>query len=92
MTTASSVTTSSETLMPTTVNNNMKLKNSFINKILLIRNESSNNPVFTLERYNQTIELINNAKLKSYARRNAQKISLLKMYDALDHSNQDKLV
>ncbi|CAF4568339.1 unnamed protein product, partial [Rotaria magnacalcarata] len=77
--TASSVTTSSEALMPTTaVNNNMKLKNDFIDKILRIRNESLNNPVFTLERYNQTIELINNAKLKSSARRNDQEISLLK--------------
>ena len=75
--------------MPTTVNNNMKLINDFINKILLIRNESLNNSVFTLERYNQTIELINNAKLKSYARRNAQEVSLLKMYDVLYLSNQD---
>ncbi|CAM4741905.1 unnamed protein product [Rotaria magnacalcarata] len=82
--TASSVTTSSETLMPTTVNNNMKLKNDFIDKILRIRNESLNNPVFTLERYNQTIELINNAKLKSSARRNDQEISLLKTYDVLN--------
>ncbi|CAF1453137.1 unnamed protein product [Rotaria magnacalcarata] len=90
--TASSVTTSSETLMPTTVNNNMKLKNDFIDKILRIRNESLNNPVFTLERYNQTIELINNAKLKSSARRNDQEISLLKTYDVLNLSNQDKLV
>ncbi|CAF2124907.1 unnamed protein product [Rotaria magnacalcarata] len=91
--TASSVTTSSEALMPTTaVNNNMKLKNDFIDKILRIRNESLNNPVFTLERYNQTIELINNAKLKSSARRNDQEISLLKTYDVLNLSNQDKLV
>ncbi|CAF5167720.1 unnamed protein product, partial [Rotaria magnacalcarata] len=82
---ASSVTTSSEALMPTTaVNNNMKLKNDFIDKILRIRNESLNNPVFTLERYNQTIELINNAKLKSSARRNDQEISLLKTYDVLN--------
>ncbi|CAF4079766.1 unnamed protein product, partial [Adineta steineri] len=29
-----------------------------------MKNESSNNPVFTLERYKQTIELINDAKLK----------------------------
>ncbi|CAM4882734.1 unnamed protein product [Rotaria socialis] len=90
--TASSVTTFSEALMPTTVNNNMKLKNDFIDKILRIRDESLNNPVFTLERYNQTIELINNAKLKSSARRNDQEISLLKTYDVLNLSNQDKLV
>ncbi|CAF3223100.1 unnamed protein product, partial [Rotaria socialis] len=76
--TASSVTTSSEALMPTTVNNNMKLKNDSIDKILRIRNESLNNPVFSLERYNQTIEFINNAKLRSSARRNDQEISLLK--------------
>ncbi|CAF3516224.1 unnamed protein product [Rotaria socialis] len=90
--TASSVTTFSKVLMPTTVNKNMKLKNDFIDKILRIRNESLNNPVFTLERYNQTIELINNAKLKSSARRNDQEISLLKTYDVLNLSNQDKLV
>ena len=78
--------------MPTTVNNNMKLKNDFINKILGMKNESLNNPIFTLERYNQTIELINNAKLKSYSRRNDQEISLLKTYDVLNLGNQDKLV
>jgi len=70
----------------------MKLKNDFINKILGMRNESLNNPVFTLERYNQTIELINDAKLKSNSRRNDQEISLLKTYDALNLGNQDKLV
>lgn len=58
--------------MPTVVNDYMKLKKDYINKILRTKNESLNNPVFTLERYNQTIQLMNDAKLKSNTSRNDQ--------------------
>ncbi|CAF4145939.1 unnamed protein product, partial [Adineta steineri] len=92
VTTASSVTTSCETLTPTKINNTIQLKNDFINKILVMKNESSNNPVFTLERYKQIIELINDAELKSSNRRTDQEISLLKAYDVLNIGNEDKLV
>ncbi|CAF4281734.1 unnamed protein product, partial [Adineta steineri] len=92
VTTASSVTTLCETLTPTKINNTIKLKNDFINKILVLKNESSNNPVFTLERYKQIIELINGAKLKSNNRRTDEEISLLKAYDVLNIGSEDKLV
>ena len=78
--------------MPTTINKNAKSKDDFITNVLKMKNESLNNPVFTLERYNQTMELITNAKLKNNSRRNDQEIALLKTYDVINLGNQDKLV
>ncbi|CAF1128400.1 unnamed protein product [Adineta ricciae] len=92
ITTASSVITSSETLVPTTPGDNIKLKNDFVSKISAMRNELLNNPVFTIERYNETMEIINNAKLKNNSKRNDKEISLLKAYDVINLGNQDKLI
>ena len=50
--------------LATIVNNNTSWKDRFNTKILLTKNNLSNNLLFTSERYNETIELINNAKLK----------------------------
>ncbi|CAF2942616.1 unnamed protein product [Rotaria sp. Silwood2] len=67
-TTISTTTTCSS--IATTVTNTTSWKDSFNAEMLLTKNNSSNNPLFTSERYNKTIELVNNAKLKRYGDRN----------------------
>ncbi|CAF1500165.1 unnamed protein product, partial [Rotaria sordida] len=80
-------------LMETATNvNNTNWKNKFNSEILSSKNNSSNNPLFTLKRYNQTIELINGAKLKRYIDRNEKEIALLKKYDVIHVGRQQKLV
>ncbi|CAF4371173.1 unnamed protein product, partial [Rotaria sordida] len=80
-------------LMETATNvNNTNRKNKFNSEILSSKNNSSNNPLFTLKRYNQTIELINGAKLKRYSDRNEKEIALLKIYDVIHVGHQQKLV
>ena len=76
----------------TKITDNARWKNEFNAEVLTTKNESSNNPLFTLDRYNQTIELINSAKLKRYSDRSKQEISLLKTYDVINAGNQQKLV
>ena len=76
----------------TKITDNARWKNEFNAEVLTTKNESSNNPLFTLDRYNQTIELINSAKLKCYSDRSEQEISLLKIYDVINADNQQKLV
>ena len=61
-------------------------------ELLKLKNKSLNNPYFSPERYNQTIEIINNAKLKSTAQRSDQEVSLLKTYDVINVGTQQKLV
>ena len=76
----------------TKITDNARWKNEFNAEVLTTKNDSSNNPLFTLDRYNQTIELINSAKLKLYSDRSEQEISLLKTYDVINAGNQQKLV
>ena len=49
--------------MPTPVDEYTKCKNDFVIELLKLKNESSNNLIYSLERYNDTKESINNAKL-----------------------------
>ncbi|CAF4569314.1 unnamed protein product [Rotaria sp. Silwood2] len=78
-TTNSSATACSTAISTLTTNSSMtKWKNDFVAELLKLKNKSLNNPFFSPERYNQTIELINNAKLKSNAQRSDQEVSLLK--------------
>ena len=62
----------------TNIVNTLKFENDFIGKILVMKNKSLKNPVLTLEKYNQTMELINIAKLKGYVKRNNQDKSVKK--------------
>ncbi|CAF1370373.1 unnamed protein product [Rotaria sordida] len=72
ITTTSATTTCSSTITTTAIDNT-SWKDRFNTEILSTKNNSSNNPLFTSERYNETIELINNAKLKRYSDRTHQK-------------------
>ncbi|CAF4445008.1 unnamed protein product [Rotaria sp. Silwood2] len=64
----SSATTCSTGISTLTTTNSMtKWKNDFVVELLKLKNQLLNNPFFSVERYKQTIELINNAKLKSVA-------------------------
>ncbi|CAF1096962.1 unnamed protein product [Didymodactylos carnosus] len=89
-TTPASVTCSSTAT--TTAIDIAKWKNDFNDEILTSKNDSTNNPLFTSERYDETIELINGAKLKRYSDRNEQEIALLKTYDVINVGGQQKLV
>ncbi|CAF2985552.1 unnamed protein product [Rotaria sp. Silwood2] len=61
----SSATTCSTGISTLTTTNSMtKWKNDFVVELLKLKNQLLNNPFFSVERYKQTIELINNAKLK----------------------------
>ncbi|CAF4046187.1 unnamed protein product [Rotaria sordida] len=92
-TTNSSATTCSTAISILTTSSSMtKWKNDFVAELLKLKNKSLNNPFFSPERYNQTIELINNAKLKSNAQRSDQEVSLLKTYDVINVGTQQKLV
>mgnify|MGYP000032369331 CR=1 FL=1 len=86
----SSTTTCSSTA--TTAINSTSWKDRFITEILSTKNNSSNNPLFSSERYNETIELINNAKLKRYSDRTEQEICFLRTYDVINVGGQQKLV
>jgi hypothetical protein len=55
-----------------------KCKLQFYKEISSYTNNSSNNPLFSAERYDQMIELIINAKLKTPGNRSTQEISCLK--------------
>ncbi|CAF2709197.1 unnamed protein product [Rotaria sp. Silwood2] len=92
-TTNSSATACSTAISTLTTSSSMtKWKNDFVAELLKLKNKSLNNPFFSPERYNQTIELINNAKLKSNAQRSDQEVSLLKTYDVINDGTQQKLV
>ena len=86
---ASTCSTSTSTL---TTSNMTKWKSDFDVELLKLKNKSLNNPFFSPEYYNQTIELINNAKLKSNAPRSDQEVSLLKAYNVVNVGTQQKLV
>ncbi|CAF2396358.1 unnamed protein product [Rotaria sp. Silwood2] len=97
-TTALSSTTVDNTATPSTPSTTTKAidgarwKNEFNTGILAYKNDSLNNPLFTTDRYNETVELINSAKLKRYSDRNEQEISLLKTYDVINSGIHQKLV
>ena len=92
MTTTTSATTTCSSTATTTVIDNTSCKDRFNTEILLSKNNSSNNPLFTPERYNETIELINNAKLKRYSDRSEKEICFLKAYDVINVGSEQKLV
>ena len=71
---------------------NNKWKMQFNTELLNLKNDSRNNPLFTTERYQQTLELITNAKLTRYSDRTEQEISLLRTYDVVNFGSQIKLV
>jgi hypothetical protein len=68
-----------------------KCKLQFYKEISSYTNNSSNNPLFSAERYDQMIELIVNAKLRSSGDRSTQEISCLKTYDVIDFGGKLKL-
>ncbi|CAF1045947.1 unnamed protein product [Didymodactylos carnosus] len=92
MTTTTPALITSSSTATTTVIDNAKRKNEFNDEILKSKNDSSNNPLFTSERYDETVELINGAKLKRYSDRNEQEIALLKTYDVINVGGQQELV
>jgi hypothetical protein len=73
-------------------NDKDKWKMNFNAELLKMKNDSSNNPLFTIERYQETIQLITSAKAKRYSDRNEQEISLLKTYNVINFGSQLKLV
>ncbi|CAF1453284.1 unnamed protein product [Rotaria magnacalcarata] len=87
--TASSI---SSTTTTTKVVENSKRKNEFNSGILACKKDSLNNLLFTSDRCDQTIELINGTKLKRYCDRNEKEISLLKTYNIINAGSQQKLV
>ncbi|CAF2116004.1 unnamed protein product [Rotaria magnacalcarata] len=89
--TASSI-SSTTTTTTTKVVENSKRKNEFNSGILTCKKDSLNNLLFTSDRWDQTIELINGAKLKRYCDRNEKEISLLKTYNIINAGSQQKLV
>ncbi|CAM4848069.1 unnamed protein product [Rotaria magnacalcarata] len=76
-----------------TDNNNEinKCRLQFYKEISSYKNNSSNNPLFSTERYDQTIESIVNAKLKTPGGRNTQEMHFLKTYDVIDFGGKLKL-
>ena len=67
-------------------------KAEFNNEVLKSKNDSSNNPLFSVERYDETVALITDAKLKRFGDRSEQEISLLKTYDVINFGGVPKLV
>ena len=59
---------------------------------MAFKNNTLNNPLFTSDRSDETLELISGAKLKRYSDRNEKEISLLKTYDVINTGSQQKLV
>src|SRR5689334_11985285 len=70
----------------------IKCKLQFYNEISSYTNNSSNNPLFSVERYDQMIELIVNAKLKTPGNRNTQEMTCLKAYDVINFAGKLKLI
>ena len=62
----------------TNIVNTLKFENDFIGKILIRKNKSKKKAVLTLEKNQQTMKLINIAKLKGYVKRNNQDKSVKK--------------
>ena len=82
----------SSTTTTTKVVDNARQKNEFNVGILGFKNDSLNNLLFTSDRYDETIEVINAAKLKRYSDRSEKEISLIKTYDVINAGSQQKLV
>jgi hypothetical protein len=82
--------TSSSSMISTSDNNQWKTQ--FYAELHQLKNDSSNNPIFTPERYQQTVDLIMGAKLKRYSERSEQEVSLMKTYDLVNFGSQMKLV
>jgi hypothetical protein len=76
----------------TNTNDNSQWKTQFNTELMKVKNDSSNNPLFTLERYQETIDVIIGAKLKRFSERSEQEVSLLKTYDVVNFGSQMKLV
>ena len=70
----------------------IKWKNQFNMEMLKSRNDSCNNPLFTSDRYEQTITTILGAKEKCFADRTKKEIALLKTYDIVNFGEHPKLV
>ena len=68
-----------------------KCKLQFYKEISSYTNNSSNNPLFSVERYDQMVELIVNAKLKTPGNRSRHEITCLKAYDVIDYGGKLKL-
>ncbi|CAF2230927.1 unnamed protein product [Rotaria magnacalcarata] len=66
-------------------------KLQFYKEISSHTNHSSNNPLFSAERYEQMIELIVNAKLKHPGTSNTQEITCLEAYVVIDFGGKLKL-
>ena len=70
--------------------NNYKIQ--FYREISSYTNRSTNNPLFSAERYDQMIELLLNGKQKPPANRNTQEIACLKTYDVVGFGGKSKLI
>lgn len=66
-------------------------KVQFYKEVSSNSNTSSNNPLFSAARYEETIDLVVNAKLKTPGCRIAQEIHCLKTYDVTDFGGKLKL-
>ena len=80
------------TTVSSTVIDDTKRKDLFENNVIRLKNNSSNNPVFTSERCYETINCINIAKLKCYNDKSDREIALLKTYDVINVGNTQKSV
>ena len=80
---------------PTTPTNDKgdmsKWKDEFTMEIMKLKNDSSNNPLFTSDRYEQVITSIAEAKQKCHADRTKKKMNLLKTYDIVRFDDRPKL-
>lgn len=72
-------------------NHTNKCKLQLYEEISSYTNNSSNNPLFSAERYDEMIELIVNAKLKTPGTRTTQETHCLKTYDVIDFGGKLKL-
>ncbi len=70
--------TSSSSMISASDNNQWKIQ--FYAELQKLKNDSSNNPIFTLQRCQQTVDLIMGAKLKRYSETSEQEVSLMKTY------------
>ena len=81
---------------PTTSTNDTpdisKWKDEFNLEIMKIKNDSSNNPLFTSDRCEQVITSITEAKQKCHADRTKKEINLLKTYEIVRFGDRPKVV
>ncbi|CAF1592694.1 unnamed protein product [Didymodactylos carnosus] len=56
------------------------------------KNDSCNNKVFSVDRYDETIEIVASAKLKQFCDRTQHEIAVLRTYDVVTSGSKQKLV